>query len=310
MNRMAMNRHGGAGTVGGGAVRSSVAALGIAVAMAGWFDPTRAFAAQQVSLNLTYTCDFPMIGSQKAAVEVDSDIPGSIAVGQSTAHYVVNASATVPWELTVGLHAFGVSTITGTVDGRVEVEAPQGDLAETVPFDIHEINLPSFSSFTGTATGSAPEVTFTEPGRAQIIVGGLTMHLTPRDSNGNLTSLGEMTVPCTLDSGQNDVAATITVTGAASTAAGSSTASSGPDAAPTAHGTSASASASGGASTAVGAGVSNAVSTSVSTLSASPTALSSSTGGGDGWIAWLVGLVALGGAGTAAYRYGPRLWKR
>jgi hypothetical protein len=286
-----MNGRGRPATLLGGAT-----ALAIAAAVTGFAGP-QAFASQQVSLTFRYTCDFPVIGSQSAPVEVDSNIPNSIAVGQSTAHYVVTASVTAPWELSLGLRADGVSTITGTVDGQAYVKAPQGNLTETVPFEIHEITLPAFSSFTGTATASAPAVTFSKPGKAEIIVGDLTLHLDPRDSNGNLTSLGEMTVPCEPNPGQNDVAVTFAITGAASPTSSSAATASSPSPSP-----SPSASAATSASTATP--------TAAPTPHASPADPGPPKGADAAWVIWLGSLAALVGIVTAAFRYGPRLWNR
>ncbi len=193
-----------------------VSALAIAAAPAGFAAP-RASAAQQESLSLTYDCDFPVINQVVAApVQISTDIPDSIGVGQSTAHYAVDASATGPALLATGLAAFGVAYLTGTVDGQADVEAPQGDFTETVHLDIAEITVSAFSSFTGTATGEAPEVTFGKPGQGRILVGDLTIHLTPLDSNGAVNGLGELTVPCTPAAGQNDVVSSFTVTAPAS----------------------------------------------------------------------------------------------
>ena len=311
-----MNRHGGPGRV----VLGGVSALAIAVGITGFAGPA-ASAAQQLKLSLTYTCDFPVIGAQSAPIQVESNIPDSIAVGQSTAQYEVDASVSAPWELTLGLRGFGVSTITGTVDGQVDVEAPQGDLPETLAFGINKISLPAFSSFTGTATGSAPQVTFDEPGKAEIVVGNLTMRLDPRDSSGNLTSLGEMTVPCTLDSGQNDVAASFTIVGAASPASSSAGAAGSPapttssasglDPTPSTHVSASSQTTNthpASATSASAPGSSPADASTRSTISAEPAGYAS--GGGTPWAAWLAGLLALAVIVAAAFRFGPRLWNR
>ncbi len=270
------------------------------------FDPTTAGATQRVSLAPTYTCAFPVIGDQSAPVQIDSSIPDSIAVGQSTERYVVHASATAPWELALGLRLAGVSTITGTAEGRAYVKAPQGDLAQTVHFDIDKITIPAFSSFTGTATGGMPEVTFSEPGRAEIVVGDLTMHLVPRDSSGNLTSLGEMTVPCTLNPGQNEVAASFTITGAPSRTS-SNFATADPDSTPTSH---SSLSPSSRPSTSAATDVGIAAATTPPMQPTRPADSKPSNAGGIDWTIWLGGLVVLAGIGMAAFRRGSRLWNR
>jgi hypothetical protein len=277
----------GAGRRKADVVLAGAVVLAITAGMT-WFPAPRAFAAQRVALALAYTCAFPEIGDQSASVNVESDIPNSIAVGQSTAHYVVTASATVPWELAVGLRAFGVSTITGTVEGQAGVEAPQGDFAETVPFGVPKTTVPAFSSFTADAIGSAPAVTFAMPGTGEITVGNFLLHLVPRDSSGNLTPLGEPSVPCTLDPGQNDVAASFAITGAAKEA------SSGPATEPATRSSSPVPSASSSMSV-----KHPAVSRSESVRTA---ATGSSSSGDTGWVIWLGGLAALVAIGVAAFR--------
>lgn len=121
-------------------VLRSAAVLAITAAMT-WLPtaPASAAAAQRVILALTYTCAFPVIGNQSTSVNVSSDIPDSIPVGQSTAHYVVTATVTVPWELTAGMRTLGVRTVAGTADGVADVQAPQGNLTAAVPFTIPKI---------------------------------------------------------------------------------------------------------------------------------------------------------------------------
>lgn len=173
---------------------------------------TSPFTAQGSGLRLTYTCAFSLIGDQSISVDFFTNIPNSIAMGHSTANYAVKALATMPLEVTTALSLEGASTMAGTMDGQASIEAPQGDLAETVPFEIQKITLPNSSSFTATATGNVPAVTYSKPGRAEIIIDGLTMHLVPRDSSGNLSALGDMNVPCTLNTGQNNVVVSFTIT--------------------------------------------------------------------------------------------------
>lgn len=291
-------------------VLRAAAALAIAAAITG-FAQTGASASQQVSVSVRYTCVFPVIGSESAPVEIDSNIPTSIAVGQSTAHYAVNASVTAPAELATGLRMAGVSTITGTVDGQALIEAPDDDFTKTVPFAVNKITIPLFSSFTGTATGSAPDVTFSVPGRGEILVGDLTMHLVPRDSNGNVVQLlGEMTVPCTVDSGQNDVAATFAITAAPSPAAShSATAAPNPDPDPTSTSTHAAS-----PSPSTGTGSPQPTGTVASTASAASSQSASAAGPGGpskgGDAAWMIGLgslLALVAIGAAAFRYRLKL---
>jgi hypothetical protein len=289
-----------------GIVLRVATALGIAAAIAG-FPEAGASAAQRIALTLTYTCAFPEIGDQSASVYIESDIPNSIAVGQPTGHYVVTASATAPWELAAGLHAFGVSTITGSVDGRVDVEAPQGDFAETIPLGIPEITVPAFSSFTAGATGGSSEITFDEPGQGEIVVGSLLLHLVPRNSSGGLTPLGAFNVPCSLNAGQDDVAASFTITGAASSASSSVTTRPTGRTLPSGkRSSSPSPSASNGTIVQRPTASPSESVRATATESVRATATGLFNGEDTSWAIWLGGLAALVATGAAAFRYGQR----
>ncbi|MGK5534327.1 DUF6801 domain-containing protein, partial [Streptomyces sp. URMC 129] len=51
--------------------------------------------ADPASLTLTYTCPFPLIGKQPLKVEINTDIPSSIAVNEMTPPIHIEAISTV-----------------------------------------------------------------------------------------------------------------------------------------------------------------------------------------------------------------------
>jgi hypothetical protein len=195
------------------------AAAGCAVALA-LLPETGARADQQVDLTLNYTCVFPVIGNETVSIAITATAPTTVVVGRPLASLGVTASVTVPAVLTIALeNLFGVSTITGTARGEAYIQASQGTIAESVPFTIPQFTLPPDATFTAAATGTVPPITFTAPGRAVATVGDISLQLIPKDASGNLTGLGTIDLPCTLDSGQNDVAANMTVISAAASSA-------------------------------------------------------------------------------------------
>ncbi|MFC4609872.1 DUF6801 domain-containing protein [Streptomyces maoxianensis] len=90
--------------------------------------------------------------------------------------------------------------------------APQGSLPLAVPMKIPRTTIPASGSFDVTAEGTAPSLTFSRPGNAKVTVGDLTLHLTPKDANGNTTAVGTINAPCALDSGQNTVLQSLVIT--------------------------------------------------------------------------------------------------
>ena len=158
------------------------------------------------------------------------------------------------------------------------------------------------------------ELLIEDMGKAQITVGNLNLYLVTRNSNGDLSSLGAFTVPCTLNSDQKNVAASFMITGAAavtptsSTAASTaSTASTSRAATPTVRPSSTSSS---GSSDSPSPSASNSLSLVADTVSPSGSALATgpgpSNGGDAAWAMLLGGLVLLVGVAAAAYRFRNR----
>jgi hypothetical protein len=291
-------------------------------------------AARPVSLTLHYTCDFPAIGGQHVTVQVNADVPDSHTVGRPTEPFPITVMATVSDLFTWGLNFLGVHSVEGTADGDVKVAAPQGNFSVSIPFTIPNTTVPASGSFRVPVTGSAPSLRFTRAGNGEITAGNINLHLAARDANGNPT-LGKLDLPCTLDSGQNDViesfdvrpqpSATATTGRAVSGAGGNgakegSAATNGPGpAAPGNTGTS-----TGDSSTTAGTGSTGTGSTgtpstgSASATTAKPTttpaadgASLNATGGGAGNTSTPI-LLTLGGcvAAIGAVGYGGSLWRR
>lgn len=168
-------------------------------------------AAQPVALTLKYTCSFPLIGNQPLTARISSDIPTSHTVGEPSHQFAIHAVATVGTTLTDGLGLLGAKTVEGTLDAKITVAAPQGDLGVTVPLTIVKTSVPSSGSLSIPANGTAPTRTFSKPGRAKITVGDFVAHLVPRNASGDLTVLGKFDLPCTLDAGQNNVLMSFTI---------------------------------------------------------------------------------------------------
>ncbi|WP_338419857.1 DUF6801 domain-containing protein [Streptomyces klenkii] len=191
------------------------AALGAAIGTLGVSGAGTA-SAQPVSLTLKYTCKVPVIDDQPFKAKIDADIPGSVAVGEPSRKFAIDARTTVDADLTPKLHLFGVKTVEGRVDAEIGVTAPQDDRRLKVPLDIPRTSVPESGSFDVKAAGDAPSLTFRRPGKARITVGDITMHVTGRKANGDI--LGKpLTVPCTLDSHQGNSIGSFEITGTGTT---------------------------------------------------------------------------------------------
>ncbi|GAB2813752.1 hypothetical protein GCM10027073_52540 [Streptomyces chlorus] len=182
-------------------------------------------AADPVSLTLRYTCSTRLIENLPVTVRIESDFPRSVAVGRPTPEFVVNAAVPVNADATKMLGKIGVKAVEGTVDAKASVAAPEGDVDVDFPGMV-KADVPTSGSFHVKATGSAPALTFRQPGSAKITVGDLVAHLTPKDASGDVTFPGKIDARCAMDAGQKNILASFRITGA-DTTTGPSTSGSG-----------------------------------------------------------------------------------
>ncbi|MGK5531745.1 DUF6801 domain-containing protein [Streptomyces sp. URMC 129] len=178
--------------------------------------------ADPVSLTLNYTCPFPLIGEQPLKVDVKTDIPSSIGVGEETPPFVIEAVTTANAKTHQGLQTVAAASIEGSALASANVTAPGVELPIEVPFEVPNQEIPKappYTEFQINASGEAPSVTFSEPGQGEISVGDLTLTLTPKKADGSDTGLKTFESACTLDEGQDTVLAEFEVTEGGSAAA-------------------------------------------------------------------------------------------
>lgn len=182
-------------------------------------------AAQPASLTLKYTCDVPVIGDQPFTAKIDADIPASVAVGESSRKFAIDAGTTVQKDLTPWLGRIGVKSVEGIVEANIGVAAPQGDRRVRVPLRIARTSVPTSGSFDVTAAGTAPALTFSQPGNARITVGDIRLHVVGKKADGSVR--GKLDLRCALDAEQNDVVGSFEITGAGTTTGSTTSGSSG-----------------------------------------------------------------------------------
>ncbi|MFD7718790.1 DUF6801 domain-containing protein [Streptomyces sp. NPDC059814] len=205
---------------------AAVAATAIALA-------TAPAAAQPAAPTLHYTCVFPTIGGQAITARISADIPATLPAGESSPAFAIQAAATVEASFTLGLrYVLGVRTIEGSIDAETRVLAPQSETAVPVRLNITRTAVPASGSFEIPATGNAPRLSFTRPGTGRVTAGSFTLHLVPKDADGNLAGPGQVDVPCTLNAGQDKTVALFEVTPAKTSPTPSPTAPASPSASP------------------------------------------------------------------------------
>ncbi|CAL9529529.1 hypothetical protein SUDANB95_03972 [Actinosynnema sp. ALI-1.44] len=169
-------------------------------------------AAATASLTLTYSCPFPLIGTQDMSVKiVVEDLPDSAVVGQPIPAAKVTATATVPPNATQGLALVGAATVEGTAKAKTKVDNA-GTVLDVVPdLTVAKTPVPPSGAFDTVATGGTPAVSFANAGRTTISIGDFSTTLTPRKADGSETGLGTFTSDCTLKPGQQTLLHEFTV---------------------------------------------------------------------------------------------------
>ncbi len=188
--------------------------ISVTAAVIGLMSMATSASAEPDTLDLQYTCVFPIIEEQAISVSIQADIPSSVPVGVLTNAFKIDAVATVGESSWNGLAFVGSRALKGQVKARASLTGPNLALNLTVPMDIPLHAMPtSPESFEVSASGATPPLVFGEQnaGDIRVEVGDLTMALAPEDMNGKFTGLGEFEAECTLNPGQNPVLRTIRV---------------------------------------------------------------------------------------------------
>ncbi|WP_411089949.1 DUF6801 domain-containing protein [Streptomyces sp. 061-3] len=172
---------------------------------------------------LRYTCPYPLIGDQPMTASVVWNTPHTHVVGRATPRSPVNTSATVSSTVTQSLRLAGATTVEGTADVTAVVTSPQGDIPILLPLKVPVTDVPDSGSLTVKASGTLPSLVFRRPGAGKVIVGGIALHITPRDASGDETALGKVDSSCDLNSGQDGVLASFKIRSAGASPTASET---------------------------------------------------------------------------------------
>lgn len=194
----------------------SVRTLGTAIAAAALMTGGGNAFAEPVSLELEFTCPFPLIGDQPIRAQISADVPTQATVGDPTPEFTVDALTTVNEDSRLGLKLVGSETIEGTATNETTVVTPNREIDLTVPLTIPQSPIPSETGeFTVPAQGTSPSITFNEDdvGEAVIAIGGLTLDMIARVASGDIAPapIGEFTSVCVQNPGQDNILQTMQV---------------------------------------------------------------------------------------------------
>ncbi|TDC73046.1 DUF6801 domain-containing protein [Actinomadura sp. 7K507] len=163
--------------------------------------------AAPVTLSLDYQCTFPLLGPQPVRVELSSDVPDEVAVGEVMPGIVVDSVSTVNAESTRALTALDAVTLEGSALAEATLTVPEmpDGLPVAVDSALEKTQIPASGEFTVKGQGRSPDLTFSQPGLGKITVGNLVLTLTPRTADGGPSGLGTFESECTQNPGQNNV---------------------------------------------------------------------------------------------------------
>ncbi|TQM79707.1 chitodextrinase [Saccharothrix saharensis] len=171
-------------------------------------------------LRQVYTCPFPLIGNQNVTVDIDTDLPVEIGVGEFTPQIDISAVSNAGPTATQGLRLVGAETIQGTAVATSLVRSPGNHQAVAVPTTVPNQPIPVSGDLVINAAGTAPALRFDQPGTATLSVHDLVLTMTPKKADGSDTGLGTFVADCTpVDPAQRTVLHTFTVTPAQDTEA-------------------------------------------------------------------------------------------
>jgi NACHT domain len=160
-----------------------------------------------------YTCQLPIVGAQPltASIAWPSGL-NTATVGSPTPRLPVAMTGTMGPIVGTAASVAGAEWVEGTSDVTAEVVAPQGGISRKVALAVPRTNVSDGSgTLTVSATGPLPSLDFSQPGSGEVIVRGMVVHLATLTSSGGPTWLGEVSITCTLNSGQNDVVASFRI---------------------------------------------------------------------------------------------------
>lgn len=162
--------------------------------------------AQAESELLNYDCEVPILGAQTFTVQLDSDAPETIQVGE-TVSTVTTATVNVPDNVRGAVHGLlGGRTVSGTAEATGFVNEVEETIAMTVP----ETEVPDAGELAIVASGDSGELVGENVGDTiTLSAGDFTSSLVFLKEDGTEALAAD--IPCTLQEGQNATVDTVEV---------------------------------------------------------------------------------------------------
>ncbi|GAB3280501.1 hypothetical protein GCM10027589_07480 [Actinocorallia lasiicapitis] len=199
-----------------------VTALGlIAYALYG-LDAGSPASAAPISVDLTYSCVFPVIGKKEIKINIKTDIPAKLPVDVAMPRIKVDAVAALTEDTTNGLLSLGAETMRGGAITYATLSVPEfpNGIRLKVGAKMAPTTIPPAGATDVIAKGSAIGPTLVQAGPGKITIGDILLKPDLRDKDGQPTDLGEdFSVTCKQNPGQNPVLAQFEVLGGADTKA-------------------------------------------------------------------------------------------
>jgi hypothetical protein len=179
--------------------------------------------AAPVSVSLAFTCPFPFIGDQIVIANVSANYPESLVIGADgvpveLVPLTIDAIAIVPDKARYGLDFSGATTVTGVAHSINTFHTEAGEITHNIDFVIEPTEVPADETgpFEVPASGISPAQSFSlsHIGAVTLTIDDLIMDLKNVRADGSVATkpVGEFTVDCALNAGQDNVLTSIQVT--------------------------------------------------------------------------------------------------
>ena len=175
--------------------------------------------AAPVSASLEFTCPFPFIGDRVIIANVSADYPEAIVV-ESTSMFAVSVEAVtvVPDKARLGLDFAGATTVTGVAHSVNTFHTEGGEIPHNIDLQLQSTEVPANETgpFDVYASGvsTLPSFGLSHVGSVKLTVDSLVLDLKNLRADGSVATkpVGEFSIDCALNAGQDNVLAQIEVT--------------------------------------------------------------------------------------------------
>lgn len=151
-----------------------------------------ASSAAAATVSNTYTCKFPLIGTQGATLAVSADFPASVQAGDLIPSTAVTSEVTFSSVVSDGLSLIdGIASADGTITTTAKLTTPDGGVVTiNLPGEIAATALDPMPNPLGVGTTvQSPAITIDTPGTATIAIQSFALNLTIRNASGDVIQL-------------------------------------------------------------------------------------------------------------------------